>query len=161
MSESHPNCICENWDRIPPKYLMGEMDGFTINHSTQPVVFGHLIVMLKKHPKKGVQYLTQIDESEFKKCFKIVYKISNNLPEIIRNITGLKVEKIYLASFNDSDDWHPHIYIVPRTQNIIPDRRGQELFDMPRPFLIPIRDLEDLRKQLKEKIPEISDFTEP
>ena len=146
------NCLGCKWNAlIPEDYKIDEKYGFVINHSTQPVVFGHIIVMVKLVGKKMPISIAELEENDYNNCLKIVRKIAKALPEVVLKIRGLTIAKVYIASLNEDTDWHPHVHIIPRGIDIPDLKRGQRIFDLPQPY-IPKVDILQLKKALKQKL---------
>ncbi len=141
---------CE-WEKyIPRTYKIGELGSFVVNHAIEPKVFGHIVVMLRDKNKEHPKDITELKGEVYKECFDIAGKIARMLREVVEKISGTKVERVYLVAFNEStDEWHPHVHVIPRTIN--ESKRGEKIFDLQSPY-IPKKDLEDLVNELKEKL---------
>jgi len=109
----------------------------------QPKALGHTIVMFgtdeTAHKYKSI---TDLEEPDYKNYCDIVYRLSKTLRKIVEQISGVRVEKIYVATFSEDKDWHAHAHIIPRATNL-PDEIGPDIFKLPTPY-IPKRDIEQV-----------------
>lgn len=155
ITENCKGCI----EDIPAKFRICEYDGFILNHAIQdksqnmwPYELGHLVLMPRKR-KETVMALdhatdtTNLTEPELKGICELLPKILHAMEKILPNIRGDKVERIYLATFNEDEKWHFHIHLVPRYK--CEPRRGTALLT---PRIVLDEDIDKVVKEMKREL---------
>ena len=110
-------------------YKLSDKFSFAINHSIQPKVFGHVVIMAKDH--RDDTDVAELCAQEYNEFFGIARAVANILPDTVEAISGVKVENVYLMTLNESPEWHTHIHIIPRSITVNDSNRGTKIFDLP------------------------------
>ena len=159
MSKCDEKCKGCNWkEYVYPRYRVGEFRisddpenrSVQINHFTgYPHALGHFVVQ----PSWSVKDVSDLDDPVGRKFLSSLGRIAQHMKIILKDIAP--VERIYIYSFNESDDWHLHFHLVPRYQR--ENLKGPFLLTQELRALSE-RDKEETTKALQDRLVEDKSF---
>jgi len=143
---------------IDEGFIIHRDEKFIVNHALQnkrqnmwPFELGHLVLMPRKRKKKwrGKWHpvdTTTLNNEEWNGILKLLPRILKIMRMVLPKIKKESVEHIYIATFNESEDWHLHIHLVPRYK--CERRIGADLL---KPRKLAKKDIDEVVRQMRKK----------
>jgi diadenosine tetraphosphate (Ap4A) HIT family hydrolase len=109
-------------EEIKRSLIIYKNQDFILNHSMKPATLGHLILMPRRRVKaiRGMYHpiiINDLTPSEFTQLCKMIERTIHAMKSVLPFIRGERIEQIYVATFNESKDWHLHFHLVPRYES--------------------------------------------
>ena len=156
--KEYKDCKGCDWKKhVRPEYQVGE---YTILRNSKrkvqinytigtPNALGHFVVQ----PSWPVRDLWELDDGHGRRLLACLGKIAYSIKVVLNDVdSGDPVKKVYVASFNETKDWHLHFHLVARRKqekdNLGPCLLKQEKKDLTDEEKI--RVVEELRKRLED-----------
>lgn len=94
------------------KWIIKKNDNVQINlfFGKDPFAIGHIVIQ----PESDIHDISETGEKEWKTLCDWIPKVSHAMKKVLREVTGEKVVRIYLCSFNESTEYPVHFHLVPR-----------------------------------------------
>jgi len=97
-----------------------------------PYAPGHIVI----EPRNNVHDITELNADHWNTLSKWIPIVSKAMKVILTEIFDRKVEKIYICSFNKSEEYPVHIHLIPRYELF--SKKGPELLVSDEKILIPL-----------------------
>jgi len=75
-----------------------------------PYALGHIVIQ----PKTSIYDISKLTEKHWKILSKYIPKVSNAMKKVLKEVSGREVQKVYICSFNESEEHTVHFHLVPR-----------------------------------------------
>lgn len=139
-------------EEIDERFIILKTDRFIVNHKMGFATLGQLVLMPRRRDRKvnGSYHATDprtLTEDEFNGIIKLLPEIISAMNKVVPAILRRRLERIYVATFNEDTDWHFHIHIVPRYRGM---RGGPKLItrkELPRVDNV-LKVVTEMRKRL-------------
>jgi len=101
-------CTLEELENYKIIHRDKEKSGFILNYAMDPEVDGHLVVQ----PTFHAEQLSDLCEDQAERLMRIIWACCKTLEELFPS------SKVYVYSLNEKKDYHFHVHIKPKHENV-------------------------------------------
>jgi len=75
-----------------------------------PYALGHIVIqpVTRKHD------ISELTDKHWKILSEWIPRVSNAMKKVLKEVSGKEVQKVYICSFNESEEYTVHFHVIPR-----------------------------------------------
>lgn len=116
-----------------------------------PYALDHMVIELKG----SLRDLSELGKKEWSILSKWIPRITRAMKKVLEEIFQQKVEKIYICSFNEDENYNVHFHLVPRYQSQ-KQKRGPAMLINDERLIMPPETIKSIVSKMKRELGENS-----